>query len=115
MEGRSTAGDGLWPVRRTEVWRRSVPIRCCGMRSPQKPEWTGHVYCSKSFKLGSMFELGAFSGDSNSVQTSGGRTRAFFAEVPFPGTQSKGGHGMHRLRRLTASAWRHHGMNERCD
>jgi hypothetical protein len=41
-----------------------------------KAEGTGGACCSKTFKLGSMFELGAFSAGSNSVQTSGGRTRA---------------------------------------
>ena len=65
MEGRSTAGDGHWPVLRTEVWRQSVPIRCCGMRRPQEPDWTGHACCSKSFKLGSMFKLAAFKPGSN--------------------------------------------------
>ena len=72
MEGRSTADDGHWPVLRTEIWRWSVPIRCCGMRWPQKPEWTGHVCCSKSFKLGSVFKLGVFKTGSNSVRTLGG-------------------------------------------
>jgi hypothetical protein len=40
-------------------------MRCCGMRWPQEPEWTGHACCSKSFKLGSMFKLGAFKACSN--------------------------------------------------
>ena len=65
MEGRSTAGDGHWPVLKTEVWRRSVPIRCCGVRRPQKPEETGRACCSKSFKLGSILKLGAFKAGSN--------------------------------------------------
>ena len=72
MEGRSAAGDGHWPVLRTEVWRRSVPIRCCGVRRSQKPEWTGRASCSKSFKLRSMFKLGMFKTGSNSVRTLGG-------------------------------------------
>jgi len=35
------------------------------------PEWTGSACSSKTLKLGSMFEVGAFSAGSNSVQTSG--------------------------------------------
>lgn len=55
-----------------------------------KAEGTGCACCAKTFKRGSMFELGAFSGGSNSVQSSGGQTRAYFAELPFPATQRKG-------------------------
>jgi hypothetical protein len=55
-----------------------------------KAEGTGGACCSKTFKLGSMFELGAFSGCSNSVQTSGGQTRAYIAELPFSPSKAGG-------------------------
>jgi hypothetical protein len=84
MEGRSTAGDGHWPVLRTEVWRRFVPIRCCGMGWPQEPEWTGHACCSKSFKLGSMFKLGAFKAGSNRFEHRGREDLRYVARPRFP-------------------------------
>ena len=59
-----------------------------------------------------MFEVGAFSAGSNSFRSSGGRTRAYFA-VFFRCCPGQRGHGTNWLRRLTASAWRKHGMRER--
>ncbi len=61
-----------------------------------------------------MFEVGAFSAGSNSVQTSGGRTKATSQNILLC-CQRQGGHGTHRLRRFTASAWRQDIRSRRCD
>jgi hypothetical protein len=104
MEGRSTAGDGHWPVLRTEVWRRFVPIRCCGIGWPQEPEWTGHACCSKSFKLGSMFKLGAFKAGSNRFEHRGARGLGILCKTSIPAGRSEEDHGTCRLRPNDASA-----------
>ena len=61
-----------------------------------------------------MFEVGAFSAGSNSVQTSGGRTKATSQSI-FLCCQRQGGNGTHWLRRFTAPAWRQDIRSKCCD